>query len=127
VILPAARAIELGKLSSAFLSFVELSYVEPDASLFDDAHRSEREAAVASFIRFVYDRHDQELAYRDGLAWVLNLSEERFAELLPRLKVRFPTQRDPGEIRRFLELLWERTWGDVRVRGFDPEAYDLEW
>jgi hypothetical protein len=123
VILPAARTIELGKLSSAFLSFVELSYLEPGEPLPD----AERDAAVASFIRYVYDRHDQEQAYRDALAWTLNLPEERFAELLPRLKVRFPTQRDPGEIRRFLELLWERTWGDVRVRGFDPDAYELDW
>lgn len=123
MILPAARTIELGKLSAAFLSFVELSYLEPGEPLPD----AERDAAVASFIRYVYDRHDQEQAYRDALAWTLNLPEERFAELLPRLKVRFPTQRDPGEIRRFLELLWERTWGDVRVRGFDPDAYELDW
>ena len=128
MILPRSRAIDLGRLSSAFTSFVELSYVElgPGESLFDGVHRGEREQAVSAFAEYVYDRHDEELAYRDALAWTLNLPDDRFAELLPRLKVRFPHQRDPAEIRRFLELLWARTWGDWRVPGFDPDSYDCD-
>jgi hypothetical protein len=129
VILPHARPIELGLLSSAFLSFIELTDVElgEGASLFDAAHDAERDAAVASFWRYVYDRHDQEQAYRDALGYVLNLPEERFTALLPRLKVRFPTQRDPAEIRRFLALLWDRVWATPEVAAFDPDAYEIEW
>jgi hypothetical protein len=129
LILPRVRVIELGLLSSAFLSFVELSYVElgEGESLFDESHAAERDAAVASFARYVYDRHDQEQAYCDGLGYVLNLSPERFAALLPRLKVRFPTQRDPAEIRRFLVLLWDRLWATPDVDGFEPDAYEINW
>src|SRR5216683_592733 len=126
MILPRSRVIDLDQLETAFLSMIELRYLGLDfgESLFDPRYHAALEDAIESFIRHIYDYHDQELVFRDALAWMLNLPTDRFEAVLGQVKVPYPHYRDLGEIRRFLELLWQRTWGDWTVAGFDPDAYE---
>ncbi|HEX9989831.1 MAG TPA: hypothetical protein VGE45_15320 [Chloroflexia bacterium] len=127
MILPDFVTINLDALGSAWLSFVELNYVEPLAggSMFDPGRKADLNEAVRSFTRYVSDNYDDEQEIRHAMAWVLNLPESHFEDTLRKLKIPFQ-YNNPADAHRFLELLWERTWGDWRVEGFDAGEYDVE-
>ena len=127
MILPDFATINLDALSSAWLSFVELNYVELSAgeSMFDAERENDLKKAVRSFMVHVEDNYDQEAEIRQAMGWVLNLPDDRFEQALRDLDIPFQYKKG-SDARRFLELLWDRTWGDWRVPGFDPDAYELE-
>lgn len=59
------------------------------------------------------------------MAWVLNLPPERLQHVVRSLRMPFP-RLEPTDVRRFLELLWQRAWADWRVKGFEPDEYEVE-
>jgi hypothetical protein len=124
------RPVRLDRLALAVTSFIELNYVHlpPGGSLFDADREEPREEAVDSFLTWLDDAEDDDVAdVQRALAWVLNLPPDRFADVAGRLHVPFP-RFDPPEIRRFLELLWERSAkDDWHVAEFEPDAYELDW
>ena len=120
--------IRLDRLALACMSFVDLQYVRlaPDGSLFDAAGDEAREEAVINFLTYLEDDEEEDVAeVRRTLAWLLNLSPERFGDVVYRLRIPYP-RFDPADIRRFLELLWTRAWGgDWQIPSFDPDVYKL--
>ncbi len=93
-------------------SLIDLQYVRvaPDESLFDDALGDVREEAIADFRRYLEDREEEGPALKQGLAWMLSLPPEQFADFVRRIKVPYPYFK-PTELHQFLELLAVRTWG----------------
>ena len=124
--LPPYTTIDLHIFEDACLSFISLVRVriEPGGTILD--HDDEVAEAVEAFSRGVYDRFDVEPAVRYALAWLLNLDEARFTETATRMNISFPVHGDFATLRRFLELLWDGTFADWRVRGFDPDDYKVE-
>jgi hypothetical protein len=123
-----ADPIRLDALRHALLSFVDLQYLRlgPEESLFDPAATGGREEAVEHFLTYLRDEDaSQGEKVRRALAWVLNLPDAEFEATVRRLKIPVP-RFDPADIRRLLELLWQRAWGGPwQVPGFDPAAYRL--
>jgi hypothetical protein len=109
----------LRRLSHALTSFVDLQYfrLEPNQFLFDGSMDEGREDAVQNFLNYVSDSEEDEVEEtRRELAWVLRLPEDRFEEIVRQLNVPVP-RFDIAEIRRLLELLWERAWPDEDWRA----------
>lgn len=127
--LPTDRPIDLYRLGSVSLSFVDLKYLHmpPEASLFDAAYDDFREDALHKYLNCLEDEGDDvTLTVRRSLAWLLNLSPERFEVVVRQIKIPYPHYWDFVEIHRFLELLWTRAWPDSwRVPNFDPDKYEL--
>lgn len=103
-----ARALKLA-LST---SLIDLRYVRlgPDESLLEAALDDVREDAITKFSDYLEDREDEVPAVRQGLAWLLDLSPQQFAEVVQKIKVPYPYFR-PHELHSFLDLLGTRTWG----------------
>lgn len=127
MLLSSNAPIRLDALGHACLSFVDLQYLRlgPEESLFDAGAATARDEAVGYFLTYLRDEGPvREDEVRRALAWVLNLPADRFAVTVRRVGIPVP-RFDVEDVRRFLELLWQRAWGDWRVAGFDPNAYNV--
>jgi len=125
--LPLSTVIDLEAFEGAALSFVsliDLPIGEGETAL-DPRFSAEIEEAVDRFGRWASDRPESEPAVRNALAWLLNLDPDRFERVVTAMDLSFPVRGDLRVLRRFLELLWDGTFADWRVRGFDPDAYEV--
>ena len=125
MILDSITPIRLDYLSSAWLSFIELSYLEAE-SIFEPKNAETLEEAIQSFINHLSDYEDREAEIRKAMCWVLNLPPEKFEDVVYKLKIPFP-RFDRDEIHRYLELLWERAFSNWKVKEFDLDEYEIQW
>ncbi|MBN1204064.1 MAG: hypothetical protein JXB05_03960 [Myxococcaceae bacterium] len=127
MVLTLGNPIRLDLLARAWTSFVDMNYVQlpPEASMFDPDRIERLEEAAHDFLGHLRDNNDDENEIRRAMGWVLNLPPERFYHVIHALRIPYP-HHEPTEVRRFLELLWQRAWADWRVKGFDPDEYELE-
>ncbi|HEY9607019.1 MAG TPA: hypothetical protein V6C85_35755 [Allocoleopsis sp.] len=127
MILSFESPIYLEYLDSAWTSFIELKYLDlsENESLFDAKHTNALNQAVHDFIQHVSDNNDREEEIRRAMAWVLNLSPAQFESVVRNLRIPFP-RFNIDDIRRFLELLWEQTWCNWKIEGFEATDYEIE-
>lgn len=125
MILDSINPIRLDYLSCAWLSFVELRYLEAE-SIFEPKNTDALEEAIQDFINHLRDYEDREAEIRKAMCWVLNLPPEKFKDVVYELRIPFP-RFDPDEIRRYLELLWERAFSNWKVEEFDIDEYEIQW
>jgi hypothetical protein len=128
MILDADQPIRLDRLAYAVTHFVELQYIRlpAEGSFFDAEWDEPRDDAVADFRSYLdHDEDDNVREVQRALCWVLNLPPARFAEVSRDLHIPYP-RFEPVEVRRFLELLWARSFdGDWHVDDFDADAYTV--
>lgn len=122
------RRIRADRLAHAWKSFINLDYVRlaPGQSLFDRAVTDARDEAVQNFLSHLEQTEDEDAEeVRRATLWLLNLPPDRFRAFVERARIPIP-RFDPGDVHRFVELLWERAWGgDWHVPGFNPGAYQV--
>lgn len=119
--------IDVSIILGALEQFAEFSSLQlpPGASIFEtEKGRTLIEDGTIVFADFVLDAPDQENTIRRALSWLLNQTDEVLADMLRRGHMPFPTQ-DINQRRRYLEMLWNRTFSSWRVDGFDPKSYEV--
>lgn len=82
--------------------------------------------AVERFAELAVLDEGYEARLRRALTYVLNLGDAELDVAAARMRIAFPSP-DVALRRRFLELLWVRTFADWRVAGFDASAYEERW
>ena len=127
MILNSSHPIRLDYLDSAWTSFIELNYLDllENESLFDPERADILNQRVQDFIQYVSDNNDREEEIRRAMAWVLNLPPEQFQKVVYNLRIPFP-RFDVGDIRRFLELLWDQTFCNWKIEGFKASDYEIK-
>lgn len=84
------------------------------------------EEAVERFTELAVIDEGYEARLRRALAYVLNLGDDELGAAASRMRISFPSP-DVALRRRFLELLWQRTFADFRIANFDPSAFEQRW